>query len=99
MDPQDLDQCKHCGTRFHAADDNECPECYRRLDAECIITRELQERCPWGGPLRGTEEAEIIDEEWRIVTPGAGYRLADRWDSSVLDRLAGYIMRKGWDFK
>mgnify|MGYP000384754091 CR=1 FL=1 len=58
-----LDECDRCGVRFYCPEDEDrCPECGRMLAPQARITFEMQKRCPWGGPIREGEEAEVHGE-------------------------------------
>ena len=106
--PQDqadgLDQCSRCGVRFYCPEDEDrCPECGRMLSPEVRITFEMQKRCPWGGPIREGEEAEVHcfsgASRWVWINLSPGLDIDDRetaaahHDAASLDRLLGYLTR------
>ena len=106
-----LDTCRHCGcTSYGDGDAPRCPECGRRLDAECVIIKEtagsIRDRTGYSHPLSFHEQAEVVDGRWIIVDTEAmkagheyGEREAAEYEAAWLDRLAGYMLRKGISFK
>lgn len=96
-----VDQCRVCKALFTQPDeDPRCPECGRMLAPEVCITYEESKACPWGTPIREGEEAEIHDEKWVWVLVNgddieSSEQPASEQDAAALDRLLGWLVRKG----